>query len=167
MQRSETSRCRASLLKFCNGNGVDLGHGGDPIQPSAVTVDLPRPYAAVGLHPTNLEGDATSLYWFKDACLDYVYSSHLLEDFIDTRKVLIEWLRVLKVGGHLALYCPDEQRFRKHCAVSGQELNLAHKHADFSLVKVKTILSTLNCVHIWERDVTVDYSWELVSVKRG
>jgi len=163
---SETSRCRESLQKWCQGNGLDLGHGGDPIRPAAVTVDLPHPYSRVGHHPTNLEGDATSLYWFADGVLDYVYSSHLLEDFRNTRYVLLEWLRVLKPGGHLVLYCPDEKRFRRHCAETGQETNMAHKHLDFSLAKVMTIMERLPVDIVWQKDAMHDYSWALVVVKR-
>ena len=55
---SETSRCRERLKKFCVGYGIDVGYGGDPILPSAITVDLPHPYTKVGDAPLNLGGDA-------------------------------------------------------------------------------------------------------------
>ena len=91
---SETSRSRTTLAPFCEGYGVDLGFGGDPIAPHAIRVDLPRPYTAVGDLSVQLGGDATDLVWFRDGVLDFVYSSHLLEDFDDTERVLREWLRV-------------------------------------------------------------------------
>lgn len=78
---SETSKCRERLKKFCIGYGLDIGYGGDPIIPGAITVDLAIPYTKVGDAPLNLGGDARNLYWFADNSLDYVYSSHLLEDF--------------------------------------------------------------------------------------
>lgn len=28
---------------------------------------------------------------------------------------MLEWLRVLKVGGRLVIYCPDEQIYAEHC----------------------------------------------------
>lgn len=164
--RSETSKCRARLTYYCVGYGVDLGPGGDPITESAVRVDLPAPYSSAGILPVQLGGDAANLYWFRDGVLDYVYSSHLLEDFADTKTVLIEWLRVLKPGGNLVLFCPDEQLFRSHCRLTGQVYNAHHKHADFSLAKVKTILSEIGqtaCIH--ERDTVDMYSWELVARK--
>jgi hypothetical protein len=53
---SETSKCRGRLKKFCVGYGVDIGYGGDPIPPSAITIDLLHPYPTVGDAPLNLGG---------------------------------------------------------------------------------------------------------------
>jgi predicted SAM-dependent methyltransferase len=164
---SETTNCRDRLAGYCRGYGVDVGYGGDPITPQAITVDLPLPYTNVGNHPLNLGGDARDLYWFKDGVLDFVFSSHLLEDFEDTEAVLREWLRVLKPGGHLILFCPVEQVYREHCAKTGQSYNLAHKIADFSLVYVKQILvdriGNVEMVH--ENPLVDTYSFELVARK--
>jgi ubiquinone/menaquinone biosynthesis C-methylase UbiE len=113
-----------------------------------------------------LGGDATDLHWFRDGVLDYVYSSHLLEDFSDTEKVLREWLRVLKAGGNLVIFCPDEQIYRAHCRETGQIYNENHKHADFSLQKVKAVLLRIGVVKIIHENTLVDiYSWELVAQK--
>jgi predicted SAM-dependent methyltransferase len=163
---SETSKCRPRLLPFCAGYGLDLGFGGDPISPRAIRVDSPQPYADTGDAPVQLGGDASHLHWFRDGVLDYVYSSHLLEDFSDTATVLREWLRVLKPGGHLIIYCPDEQVYRAHCARTGQMYNQNHKHADFSLQKVKDLLRDIGGVKFIHEDPLVDiYSWELVAQK--
>lgn len=128
---SETSKCRASLAPFCVGNGVDVGYGGDPIVPHAISMDLPSPYAAYARHPQHLHGDARQLRWFADGSLDFVYSSHVLEDFDDTAAVLDEWLRVLVPGGHLVLFLPDEPTYRAHCQRRGQPPNPHHIHDDF------------------------------------
>lgn len=163
---SETSKCRARLLPFCTGYGVDLGFGGDPVSPQAIRVDSPRPYADTGAHSVQLGGDATKLHWFRDGVLDYVYSSHLLEDFPDTEGVLREWLRVLKPGGNLIIFCPDEQIYRAHCQRTGQMYNENHKHADFSLPKIKSILQKIGGVKFIHETPLVDiYSWELVAQK--
>jgi len=161
---SETSKCRARLAPFCSGYGLDLGFGGDPITASAIRVDQPQPYADTGAAPVQLGGDATQLHWFRDGVLDYVYSSHLLEDFADTRAVLVEWLRVLKPGGNLIIFCPDEQVYRGHCQRTGQIYNENHKHADFSLQKVKDILQDIGGVQfVYENPLVDIYSWELVA----
>jgi predicted SAM-dependent methyltransferase len=161
---SETSQSRPRLSDYCRGNGVDLGPGGDPISPSAVRVDLPVPYTEVGSLPVQLSGDARDLYWFRDQCLDYVYSSHLLEDFEDTEQVLREWIRVLKIGGKLVIYCPDEQKYRAHCTKTGQGYNYNHIHETFSLKMVKDIIIQIgNCKIIHEGENIGDYCWEIVA----
>lgn len=160
---SETSKCRSRLAPYCSGYGVDLGFGGDPITPSAIRVDMPTPYTHVGEYPVQLGGDAAQLIWFRDSTLDYVYSSHLLEDFDDTKAALKEWLRVLKPGGHLIIFCPDEQVFRKHCAESGQTYNPNHKHGHFSLGFIKMLLAELGQTDIILESFPVDiYSFDLV-----
>ena len=163
---SETSKCRNRLAPYLQGYGLDLGFGGDPISLSAIRMDFPVPYTNVGNLPVQLGGKAEDLYWFRDNVLDYVYSSHLLEDFFDTEEVLKEWIRVLKPGGRLLIFCPDEQRFRKHCAETGQPYNTAHVHEFFSLESVKKTIAGLGHTKIiYEKDNVDIYSWDLVCEK--
>jgi hypothetical protein len=113
---SETSTVRQEVVAYCQGNGVDIGYGGDPVVPTAITIDQPPPYTPhLGSQPQNLMGDGADLRWFKDNSLDYVYSSHLIEDFEETAPVLKEWLRVLKPGGYMVLVAPVEKIYREHC----------------------------------------------------
>jgi len=110
-----------------------------------------------------LAGNAEQLHWFRDGVLDFVYSSHLLEDFVDTEAVLREWIRVLKPGGRLILFCPDEQVYRRHCKLHGLHYNTHHVHADFSLEFVKSVLRRIGGVEIMHELHLVDiYSWDLV-----
>lgn len=163
---SETSRCRESLQPFCEGDGVDVGYGGDPISPSAICIDLPEKYAAYKQHVQHLHGDATQLHWFRDGVLDYVFSSHVLEDFVDTKSVLDEWLRVVRRGGRVVLFLPDEQTYRDHCRRNNKPPNPHHVHQDFGLPYIKHILSQrkdLRIVH--ERFPVSEYSFELVIEK--
>jgi predicted SAM-dependent methyltransferase len=164
--QSETSRCRVRLAPYCEGYGLDLGFGGDPIVPSAIRMDMPTPYANTGEYSVQLGGQAEDLYWFRDSVLDYVYSSHLLEDYVDTEVILREWLRVLRLGGRLIVFCPDEQVYRKHCALTGQPYNTKHIHADFSLEKVKRHLERIGRTRTIYENALVDvYSWDLVCEK--
>lgn len=141
---SETAKCRSVLAQYCNGDGVDLGYGGDAIVPWAICVDLKSPYTRVGNHPRHLSGDASNLFWFNDCALDWVYSSHLLEDFSDTSSVLREWIRVIKPGGRLILYCPDQKRYEAHCRSIGERPNEHHKIHNFSLKYVADILNAMD-----------------------
>lgn len=164
--RSETSRCRKSLAQFCHGDGLDVGYGGDPIVRNAICMDLESPYATYRANPQHLHGDARNLIWFCDESLDFVYSSHVLEDFEDTSVVISEWLRVIKKGGHLVLYLPDEPTFRRHCERTGQRYNTHHIHSDFGLDFVKHAIGTRSdVVVVHERFPVGIYSFELVLQK--
>lgn len=164
--RSETSKCRPRLAPYCTGDGVDLGFGGDPIVATALRIDRPDQYGRAGSVPAQFRGDASDLRWFRDGVLDYVYSSHLLEDFADTEGVLREWWRVLKPGGRLIIFCPDEQVYRRHCAETGQHYNTHHVHADFSLAVVKAHLQRIGRHRVLHELPLVDlYSWDLVAEK--
>jgi predicted SAM-dependent methyltransferase len=164
---SETSVHRPNLSPYCTGNGIDLGFGGDPINESAVRIDLPSPYSE-GLFPTQLAGDASRLHWFADSVLDYVFSSHLLEDFPHTADVLREWLRVLKPGGLLVIGCPDEAKYRAYCAATNHPRNEHHVHADFSLSFVTRHLESIGSTTlVYQNDAVGPYSWEIVVRKNG
>lgn len=164
---SETSKCRASLAPFCVGDGIDVGFGGDPITPSAIAMDLPERYARYLENPQHLHGDASNLRWFRDDSLDYLYSSHVLEDFENTAAVLREWLRVLKPGGRLVLYLPDEQTYRAHCRREGKPPNEHHVHDNFGLAYVKSCLPSTAGEIEHERFPVGIYSFELVVRKAG
>jgi len=160
---SETAKCRPRLAKYCVGQGCDLGAGGElPIVPWAITVDL-----NANACPRVL-GDATRLDWFADDELDFVYSSHLLEDFVDTEAVLREWLRVLRPGGLLILFGPDEQIYHEHCNKTGQLYNTAHKISNFSLEYVKAVFQKMGGTKVIHQAPLVnDYSFELAVKKEG
>lgn len=141
-RKSETSLCRERLKQYCIGTGLDLGFGGDPITPQTITLDLPLPTTILGNSPQHLIGDARSLYWFKDGVLDYIYSSHLLEDFTEQELPLVlkEWFRVLKPGGLLILYCPNQKLYLINCLKTKSIPNAAHKKTDFGLTYIQQIL---------------------------
>lgn len=128
---SETAKYRHLTVPYCNGNGVDLGSGGNPVVPWAISVDLPgeqyATYNAGNLpeHSVHWRGDALNLP-FKDGVLDFVYSSHLLEDFADWMPALREWTRVLKRGGKLVVLLPDKHRWAEALR-RGQPPNCAHR----------------------------------------
>ena len=160
---SETSKCRSSLAEYCVGDGLDLGYGGDAINETAICVDRPRKYCNYLNDPQHLHGDATNLHWFKNGVFDYVFSSHLLEDFEDTETVLREWIRVVKPDGRIVLFLPDEQAYRKHCLKNNQIPNGMHKHEDFGLRYMRQIVKNIKKVRIeHQKNLVHEYSFELV-----
>lgn len=172
---SETSRCRERLAPFCIGDGIDIGFGGDPINDTCIRFDLPSPYTRVGPHIANIVGDCRDLDCFPDERFDYIYSSHLIEDFYynELVDIIFTWQSKLKSGGKLVLYAPDQQKFLKHCAKTGQGINLAHKEPDFDywnfvqrvILPVKLRMAPDGLIRIHGNTAVEDYSWEMVLEK--
>lgn len=129
---NETAVRRHLTEGYCQGNGVDIGSGGEPVVPWAIQVEL------FDIEARRQGTDWTlrmPIQWrtsvvdlpFKNGVLDFVYSSHLLEDFLDWDPVLSEWIRVLKLNGNLVIMVPCHERFRA-AVLRGQVDNLDHKH---------------------------------------
>lgn len=131
---SETAKWRHLTAPYCQGTGLDLGSGGDPVVPWAISVDLPREEAEAYTTtewggPIHLRRDVfAGLPWFKDGALDFVYASHVLEDaHPDGRgSILEEWRRVIKTGGYLAILVPEVSLWAQ-AVEAGQPMN--HNHA--------------------------------------
>lgn len=133
--KSETAKYRELTAEHCAGCGVDIASQGDPVVPWAMQIDLPpEEFAHYNSNhpahgPIQIRGHADKLP-FDTASLDFVYSSHLLEDFPDWTPVLMEWVRVLKSGGRLVVLIPDRELWVKACA-NGQPPNDAHRHEGY------------------------------------
>jgi predicted SAM-dependent methyltransferase len=150
---SETAAARSVLAPYCTGMGIDIGFGGSAITPTAITFDMPCMYCPpLEGHRQHLRGDATKLSFICDEAFDYIYSSHLIEDFYyeELIAIIIEWRRVLIHSGVLILNCPDQKRFLDHCERTGQSLNCNHKEIDFS------------CQHFIDRVLVLTGSWDIV-----
>ena len=72
-----------------------------------------------------------------------MFSSHLIEDFVDTAPILNEMVRILKDDGRLILFFPDEQRYRDYNKDQPHVWNKAHKHLGMGLEFMKNKLSEL------------------------
>jgi len=167
---SETSKHRDLLQPYCQGYGCDVGFGGDPISSSSVRVDLPTPYTRVGQLNVQLGGDCRNLCWFRDGVLDFVYSSHLLEDFPEHEiiPILTEWLRVLKPGGRLVLLLPDQQRYLKACRQKGEGPNPHHSMDNFSLEFLRSMIARLPAVReIAAHPDLGEYSFAIILEKQS
>lgn len=126
---SETSS-RLNLLKpYCQGNGIDIGSQGSPVNINSIQIEFDRSRFDEDV-PIHWEGDGTINLPFKDNVLDYVYSSHLIEDYEDWTPILNEWNRVIKIGGYIVIMVPDKEIFRDRVK-NGQPDNLNHKHESY------------------------------------
>jgi ADP-heptose:LPS heptosyltransferase/tetratricopeptide (TPR) repeat protein/SAM-dependent methyltransferase len=148
----EVDFCRERLWSYCNGKGVDVGCGDNKIVPEAVGVDIEC--------APDICADARKLP-FDDGSMDYVFSSHCLEDLDDTGAALAEWMRVLRVGGNLVLYLPHKNYYPR-IGVPGA--NPHHKH-DLDPNTVLAALSETNdyeILHLDEVGAGGEHSFSLV-----
>jgi len=132
---AESSKSRELYAHYLVGNGVEIGSGGWPMVPHAIQVELShRTYAKynsgnVPEIPVQWHSDSAILP-FKDETMDWVASSHLIEDFMEWMPWLREWTRILKPGGHLVILVPDKELWNKALR-EGQPPNCAHRHESF------------------------------------
>jgi len=113
--KAYTRRLREDFFsKYCNGSGLDVGYGGDPLVENVTGWDFEH-------------GDAQLLEGVSDSEYDFVYSSHLLEHLPDVEKTLLNWWRVLKFNGFLILYLPHRDLYEKKKTLPSQ-FNDDHMH---------------------------------------
>jgi SAM-dependent methyltransferase len=110
-QREFNKRILSYLFQtYASGKGVEIGPGNSPITPPERTIyldkfhyDLPKEY------DFRIIEDASKLA-LPDQSQDFLISSHCLEHCPDTLRTLLEWRRVLAVGGHIILRLPHGKR---------------------------------------------------------
>jgi len=129
---SETAKYRHICAPYCAGVGVDIASQGVQVVPWAVSFDLPEKeflhYSSgqPAKGPIHLRGQCTELP-FETASLDFLYASHILEDFEDWVPVIAEWSRCVRVGGNLIILIPDKKLWSEALA-KGQAPNCSHRH---------------------------------------
>lgn len=113
--------------------GLDIGCGGWKII-GAKGIDI-RPGVA------DIVGDITKglanvLQYKRKTRFDYIFSSHLIEDFdeVDQYKLLLDWIEHIKPLGKLILYVPQEGLY--------QGCNVAHKR-EFNKGDLETMFKNL------------------------
>lgn len=137
----ETSKAHARreregfFRNYCQGSGLDIGYGGDPVVSSARGWDFEH-------------GDAQWLRGLDNASFDFVYSSHLLEHLPDVELALCNWWRVLKPGGFLLLYLPHRDLYEKKTSLPSR---FNEDHAHFFLVDRDEPPDTLGVLPLLQR----------------
>jgi len=154
MAKNETDLCRNRLIKYCYGQGIDLGCGISKIKVDAIGLDIYHPDA-------DMRKDARVMDFFPDKHFDYVYSSHLLEEIENTEATLKEWLRILKEGGFLVLNQADKDLYY---SLGDPACNTNHKHHfDWeALWKILEGMNTELIYHNRSKDKSEGWSFELV-----
>lgn len=109
-------------LSVLRGRGIDIGASDSPVLPTAMSFDQEQ-------------GDANLITKYVREQFDFVYSSHCLEHMHDPQKAILEWWKLVKVGGHLFFTVPDEDLYEQ--GVFPSRFNADHK-ATFTLLKTKS-----------------------------
>jgi len=137
-QGNESAKIKYQVVPFTRGRGLDLGCGPYKAFPHFIGVDNGHHGDQFGweMKPDVMIETCASLDMFASNSMDFVFSSHLLEHMEDLHMALAEWWRVIKTGGHLVLYLPDDSLYPK-CGEDGA--NPDHKH-DLSRNKVLGIM---------------------------
>lgn len=149
----ETGKVRNRILRYCEGEGIDLGCGRDKVRDDALGFDDDT-WPEVDDH-----GDVSGLLPYLSESFDYVYSSHALEDLSDTRATLQEWSRILRRGGHMTLVVPTTGCFTG--------VNLDHVHEGWRASELGQIVNEvgLDVVEAFE-DVEHPHRYSTVVVGR-
>jgi SAM-dependent methyltransferase len=117
---------RAALTEVLKGTGIEVGPGANPFVMAGPDVDVKYLEALpVSEWLSNYDhgakvqqdrqelwdryiiGDAQQLDVCEDGALDFVFSSHVFEHFMNPIGVLKNWARRLKPGGAVACVIPD------------------------------------------------------------
>jgi predicted SAM-dependent methyltransferase len=93
-------------------NGVDVGCGTTRIDDRIISIDIQPDWKYAN---AQLVWDCKDLDIFADEKLDFIFSSHCLEDFADIPKVFLKWWSKLKLDGLMLLLLPDIEagRYKK------------------------------------------------------
>jgi hypothetical protein len=94
------------------------------IGPGAKRIDSFETLNVVPTRTTDYVCDATKSLPFGNDTFDVVYASHIIEHipWYQLEDTILEWLRVLKVGGHIEIWTPDALKISK-AFISAEEQN--------------------------------------------
>lgn len=144
-QANESAKVKYDAVPYTRGRGLDIGCGAYKAFPHFIGVDNMHHAQEFGWdYEPNLAVDsADNLDIIAGESMDFVFSSHLLEHMEDIRATLQEWWRVIKVGGYLVLYLPDDELYPK---VGEPGANPDHKHN----LNRKMIRETMRKIGSWD-----------------
>lgn len=103
------------LQRYCREITIDIGCGAEKVHPGVLGIDKLK-FGEKGqfgcMHGVpavaDISADAMHLDFIPDETVDSVVSKHCFEHLVDSREVLREWLRILKIGGLLAMVLPHD-----------------------------------------------------------
>lgn len=124
---NEAAKIMWEIVPYTRGKGLDLGCGPFKAFPHFRGIDSNIDAQLFGIQATGADfiiPTCEVLDDFASQSQDFIFSSHLLEHIVEWENALKEWWRVLKQGGYLVLYLPDEDEYPK---VGEKGANTDHK----------------------------------------
>ncbi len=124
----ESAKIKWELVPYTRGRGLDLGCGPYKPFPHFRGIDSNKDERLFGIRAEAADfiiPTCEVLEDFASQSQDFIFSSHLLEHIENYKAALKEWWRVIKHGGYLVLYLPDEDEYPK---VGEKGANPDHKH---------------------------------------
>ena len=158
-QGDEAAKCRFDLVPYMSGRVLDLGCGVRKVYPIAIGIDnrIDAKLFGIQVKPDIAVETCEKMPFLGDEAADTVFSSHLLEHILDYKAALKEWWRLVKPGGYLVLYLPDEDEYPK---VGEPGANPDHKHNisyDFIVDAMKEV-GSWDLVEFEKRNKGMEYS---------
>jgi SAM-dependent methyltransferase len=150
--KAESSKAKARRERenffnlYCQGLGLDIGYGGDPIITGVDFWDFEH-------------GDAQYLKGVSDEKYDFVYSSHTIEHMVNPQTAIKNWFRVVKPGGYLIIYLPHRELYEKKKTLPSR-FNPDHKF--FFLIDKDEAPDTIGIIPLLERSLT---GYKIIYVK--
>ena len=161
---SETSVIAPLVLEYCSGRGADLGCG--PIMkitPNSIGVDVIDLFDLPGENIGGYDLYA-GLSIFEDEELDYIYASHVLEDFDEPLTRVSEWVRKIKPGGYLIVVLPHMSVYP---LVGTPDANPSHKRDwdEAALLDVTSNIKSIKLVDSYTHEECLGHSFVSVFQK--
>ena len=156
---------RQPLRNICIGKGIDVGCGNSKVTETCIGIDIYGKgelgkYGSQKNKPSvadyRLNGDDLTI--FKDNELDFVVASHNLEHYSNPKKTLIEWKRVLKIGGKVGVVVPNNNK------VYSIELDPTHK-VSFTLESLERLFKEVGFKILRKGDAIKNWSIFLIAEK--
>jgi ADP-heptose:LPS heptosyltransferase/predicted SAM-dependent methyltransferase len=163
----EAGKIKWEIVPYTRGRGLDLGCGPYKAFPHFRGIDSNVDARLFGIQATSADfiiPTCEVLDDFASCSQDFVFSSHLLEHIVEWQNALAEWWRVLKQGGYLVLYLPDEDEYPK---VGEKGANPDHKwNVSYDkLVKAMESIGGWDLVDFQKRNGGDEYSLYFVFKK--
>jgi ubiquinone/menaquinone biosynthesis C-methylase UbiE len=117
--------------RYFVGEGIDIGAGRDCLEHYKEFFPLIKSVKGWDW----ADGDAQYMESVWDNTYDFVHSSHCLEHMQEPTEAILNWLRILKPGGHLIVTVPDEDMYEQ--GVWPSTFNSDHKWT-FTMYKFKS-----------------------------